>query len=70
MSLRVLKILCMLTVALLPLRLAWSASITELVKAPMPDGPLWLQGRLFYVEYPGRGGVKVWDGKHSVTYWG
>lgn len=43
--------------------------MTELMKAPMPDGPLWLHGRLFYVEYPGRGGVKEWDGKRAVTYW-
>jgi sugar lactone lactonase YvrE len=36
----------------------------------MPDGPLWQQGRLLYVEYPGQGGVKIWDGKRAVTYWG
>src|ERR1700682_5747056 len=69
MLVRGLKTFCVLAVALLPLRSAWCASVTELVKAPMPDGPLWQQGRLLYVEYPGQGGVRVWDGKRAVTYW-
>ena len=33
-----------------------------------PEGPLWLNGRLLYVEYGGPG-VKVWDGKQSAPYW-
>jgi gluconolactonase len=69
MLVRGLKTFCVLVVALSPLRLAWCDSLTELVKVPMPDGPLWQDGRLLYVEYPGQGGVKVWDGKHAVTYW-
>jgi len=40
MLVRGFKTLCVLAVALLPLRSGWCASVTELVKAPMPDGPL------------------------------
>jgi sugar lactone lactonase YvrE len=69
MRARSFKTICMLAVVLLPFRFAWCASITELVKTPMPDGPLWQQGKLLYVVYPGQGGVKVWDGKRAVPYW-
>jgi gluconolactonase len=69
MLVRGFRTFCVLAVALLPLRSAWCASIAEIVKAPMPDGPLWQQERLLYVEYPGQGGVRVWDGKRAVTYW-
>ena len=37
-------------------------------KAVYPEGPLWQDGKLLYVEYAGPG-VKVWDGKASVAYW-
>jgi len=33
-----------------------------------PEGPLWQDGRLFYVEYGGPG-VKVWDGKNTRNFW-
>jgi gluconolactonase len=36
--------------------------------ARYPEGPLWDQGRLLYVEYAGDG-IKMWDGKQSKTYW-
>ena len=36
--------------------------------AAYPEGPLWSQGKLFYVEYAGSG-VKVWDNHQSITYW-
>jgi len=36
--------------------------------ARYPEGPLWDQGRLLYVEYAGVG-IKMWDGKKSEDYW-
>lgn len=36
--------------------------------AQYPEGPLWDQGRLLYVEYAGVG-IKMWDGKQSKVYW-
>jgi gluconolactonase len=36
--------------------------------ARYPEGPLWDQGRLLYVEYAGDG-IKTWDGKQSKNYW-
>jgi len=37
-------------------------------KAAYPEGPLWVDGKLFYVEYAGPG-IKVWNGKTVATYW-
>jgi gluconolactonase len=36
--------------------------------ARYPEGPLWDQGRLLYVEYAGDG-IKTWDGKRVQDYW-
>jgi sugar lactone lactonase YvrE len=36
--------------------------------ARYPEGPLWDQGRLLYVEYAGAD-IKTWDGKQSKVYW-
>jgi gluconolactonase len=33
-----------------------------------PEGPLWDQGRLLYVEYAGPG-IKSWDGKAAKVWW-
>ena len=33
-----------------------------------PEGPLWREGRLFYVEYS-TSNIKTWDGKHTAVYW-
>ena len=37
-------------------------------KAAYPEGPLWRDGKLLYVEYAGPG-IKMWDGKHAAAYW-
>src|SRR6266478_4815775 len=37
--------------------------------AAYPEGPLWRDGRLLYVEYAGPG-IKMWDGKQVKPYWG
>jgi len=36
--------------------------------AAYPEGPLWRDGKLFYVEYAGPG-IKMWDGKRTTPYW-
>jgi gluconolactonase len=43
---------------------------TELIDAAAayPEGPLWRDGKLLYVEYAGPG-IKMWDGKRAVSYW-
>jgi gluconolactonase len=36
--------------------------------AAYPEGPLWRDGKLLYVEYTGPG-VKLWDGKRVTDFW-
>ena len=36
--------------------------------AHYPEGPLWRDGKLFYVEYA-PSNIKTWDGKRAATYW-
>jgi sugar lactone lactonase YvrE len=36
--------------------------------AAYPEGPLWHDGRLLFVEYAGPG-IKSWDGKRAQSYW-
>jgi gluconolactonase len=36
--------------------------------AVYPEGPLWHNGQLLYVEYAGPG-IKRWDGTHASVYW-
>jgi sugar lactone lactonase YvrE len=36
--------------------------------ATYPEGPLWRDGKLLYVEYAGPG-IKMWDGKEIKPYW-
>jgi gluconolactonase len=36
--------------------------------AAYPEGPLWRDGKLLYVEYAGPG-IKTWDGKRATPYW-
>jgi sugar lactone lactonase YvrE len=36
--------------------------------ARFPEGPVWQDGKLFYVEYGGHT-VKSWDGTQSVEFW-
>jgi sugar lactone lactonase YvrE len=49
--------------------IAVSRADTALVTAAAyPEGPLWRDGKLLYVEYAGPG-VKIWDGKHAADFW-
>jgi sugar lactone lactonase YvrE len=36
--------------------------------ARYPEGPLWHDGSLLFVEYAGSG-IKAWDGKRATAYW-
>lgn len=36
--------------------------------ARFPEGPVWHDGKLFYVEYAGHT-VKSWDGKQATVFW-
>jgi len=47
-----------------------SLANTEIVDAAAayPEGPLWRDGKLLYVEYAGSG-IKAWDGKQITSYW-
>lgn len=36
--------------------------------ASYPEGPLWQEGKLLYVEYAASN-IKAWDGKQAVVYW-
>jgi gluconolactonase len=36
--------------------------------AHYPEGPLWRDGKLFYVEYA-RSNIKTWDGRRVTVYW-
>jgi gluconolactonase len=36
--------------------------------AAYPEGPLWHDGKLLFVEYAGPG-IKMWDGQHTSVYW-
>jgi len=51
---------------------AVAASAAELTavdpQAGYPEGPLWRDGRLLYVEYAA-GNIKQWDGKGTSVYW-
>lgn len=37
-------------------------------EAHYPEGPLWRDGKLFYVEYA-RSNIKIWDGHRASVYW-
>ena len=37
-------------------------------KARYPEGPLWRDGKLFYVEYAAST-IKYWDGQRTAVYW-
>ncbi len=37
-------------------------------QAHYPEGPLWRDGKLFFVEYS-PGTIKVWDGRQVTLYW-
>lgn len=60
--------LCSIVLAAAPIRLACSGTTIVDAAAVYPEGPLWRDGKLLYVEYAGPG-IKIWDGKRAATYW-
>jgi gluconolactonase len=56
-----------LFVALLPGAAAAGITVVD-SQAAYPEGPLWRNSGLLYVEYAGPG-VKMWDGKTTRVYW-
>ncbi len=45
-----------------------AGELSPVTTASYPEGPVWFEGRLLYVEYPS-GGVKSWDGAHVTVFW-
>ncbi|HSY84931.1 MAG TPA: hypothetical protein VLA85_00035, partial [Verrucomicrobiae bacterium] len=46
---------------------AWAADIKVInADAWFPEGPVWYQGKLYYVEY-GRNTIMTWDGTKNDT---
>src|SRR5215472_12908791 len=59
-------VLCMLAAAAAA---AVADSLTTVdADARYPEGPLWRDGRLFYVEYA-TSNIKSWDGRRTAVYW-
>jgi gluconolactonase len=50
------------------LSVAAQADTVLIAKAAYPEGPLWWDGKLLYVEYAGPG-IKAWDGNRSTAFW-
>jgi gluconolactonase len=55
-------------VSTLMVRCAQAETVVIEAHAIYPEGPVWRDGKLFYVEYGGAG-VKMWDGQTSHAYW-
>ena len=56
-------VLCLASVPALAASLATVDS-----DARYPEGPLWRQDKLFFVEYA-QSNIKTWDGQHLTVYW-
>ena len=65
-SARILAVVCCVFLV----RSASAAAHVDVIDAhaKYPEGPLWDQGRLLYVEYAGDG-IKLWDGTGSKMFW-
>jgi gluconolactonase len=44
------------------------AGIVLVDAAAYPEGPLWHDGKLLFVEYAGPG-IKIWEGKRATDFW-
>ena len=54
--------------AIAPMGISGAGTLVVDATAAYPEGPLWRNGKLLYVEYAGPG-IKIWDGKHTRSYW-
>ena len=59
--------LCCALAAASPLAARAATTVLD-AAAVYPEGPLWKDGKLLYVEYAGPG-IKSWDGRRVATYW-
>lgn len=59
---------CVIAADPLPLRASAAELLVVDPKASYPEGPVWQQGKLFFVEYGGSG-IKVWDGRKVTVFW-
>lgn len=57
---------CLLFLGGIPALAAELATIDP--EAHYPEGPLWREGKLFYVEYA-QSNIKTWDGHRATVYW-
>jgi gluconolactonase len=64
---RVWQAVIVLTMALSGAALA-DQLLTVDPQARYPEGPLWRDGKLFFVEYA-QSNIKTWDGRHADIYW-
>jgi gluconolactonase len=65
------KIRCALLwsiVSAAPFGVSLAGTVLVDATAAYPEGPLWRDGKLLYVEYAGPG-IKIWDGKRATPYW-
>ena len=60
------RLICVLLCAA-PAAPLWATTVVD-AHAIYPEGPVWQNGHLLYVEYGGPG-VKIWDGKEIRTFW-
>jgi gluconolactonase len=54
--------------AIAPMGISGAGTLVVDTTAAYPEGPLWRNGKLLYVEYAGPG-IKIWDGRHVRSYW-
>ena len=65
---RYLLALCAMAAAAVPCGASRSETVLIDATAVYPEGPLWRDGRLLYVEYAGPG-IKAWNGVRAAAYW-
>jgi gluconolactonase len=58
----------LLALGLTPLCAVSAELVVVDAAARYPEGPLWHDGSLLFVEYAGSG-IKAWDGKRATAYW-
>jgi gluconolactonase len=68
MKIRFLIALWSIVSAAAPIGIAQADTVLIDATAAYPEGPMWRDGKLLYVEYAGPG-IKMWDGKRAKSYW-
>ena len=68
MKIRFLAAMCGMGLAATLCGVSRSDTVLIDAAAAYPEGPLWRDGKLLYVEYAGPG-IKLWDGKRTAAFW-